>query len=73
MKYSTSPRQDKDFIAALFDQTTDAEIAEAVKSLLAGDSSWVLEWVAKNFQPEEVYEIVFLEQWARDAGWSEPE
>lgn len=66
MKRST-PTLEKDFIEALFDGVD--VIAAIKKELSGGDIDWLLEWVAKNFTPDEVFPKSELEKWAEDAGY----
>jgi len=33
----------------------------------------IIDWIVDNILPEDVFGIETLEEWARDAGWTEPE
>ena len=71
MNHKTTPAQDADFIGLLFDGMTTA-VMTALEDALKGETAWVLEWVAQNFSPEEVYDTAVLEKWASDV-WNTEE
>ena len=55
-------------------QTTyrqDADFRDALKRNVGFDTDavWVLEWIAANFDPEEVFDVGDLEEWADRNGW----
>lgn len=33
------------------------------------DASWVVEWVASNFEPQDVFEVSELDAWAESNGY----
>ena len=70
MEHKTTPAQDRDFIDILFDGLTN-DVIEAIKNVLYGETDWVLEWVADNFEPDEVFNQGALERWAESQGWSD--
>lgn len=60
-RYS-STRQTSKFIDALAD--------ELKSSGLSGiDASFALTWVESNFEPDEVFEVEVLDDWAKQNGW----
>jgi hypothetical protein len=59
MPRATSSQEDKDF----------GELLKESVDFSGMDASWVLEWVADNFAPEEVFEDSVLEAWAEDNGY----
>ena len=50
----TTARQDREFI--------DLILGDMIKSF---DASIVLEWAAKNFSPEDVFDEIALDDWAK--------
>ena len=66
----TTQRQDKDFQEQLFDAISDQDILSAVRDLLNVNSSWVLDWVAENFNPDDVFTDDDLERWAKEHGYT---
>lgn len=62
---ATSHGQDKDFADKLWH-----EIAYTLEKALQGvDASWVVEWVASNFEPQDVFEVSELDKWAESNGY----
>ncbi len=57
MAVTTTPQQDRDFLELL------------VKEIDINDASFVLEWVAGQFAPEEVYDEWSLKHWAETNGY----
>ena len=72
MEHKTTPKQESYFIDLLFDGMTN-NVISALKDALGGNATWVLEWVAENFAPEEVYDVAALEKWASDVRNTEDE
>ena len=72
MKHKTTSNQDEKFFDVLFDGIWAPDLMEAIKDLITGDTRWVLEWVAENFAPDEVYDVAALEKWASDV-WNTEE
>lgn len=64
MNHSTS--LEESFIEALFD---GPDVIDAIKKELSGDIQWILDWVAENFAPEEVFPRTELEAWAEENGY----
>jgi hypothetical protein len=56
MPRATSSQEDKDF---------GERLVELI-DLTGMDASWVLEWVAGSFAPEDVFDHADLEKWAED-------
>ena len=50
----------------------DKEFAELVKNSLdfSLDANFVLEWIEKNFAPEDVFGRDVLDQWAENEGFT---
>ena len=57
---TTTSQQDRDFVE---------HVLEIVKESLAGDQSWVLDWVAQNFGPDDVFGDLDLSTWAKENGY----
>lgn len=57
MAATTSPQQDRSFLELL------------VKEIDINDASFVIEWVASEFAPEQVYDQGVLEYWAETNGY----
>jgi len=54
--------------------TTGEQDREFIKMLgenISVDASYVLDWVADNFAPEEIFDEETLRQWALDSGFVE--
>ena len=66
----TNSRQDKDFLDRLFKTLSSNDIIQAVRNLLEGDMSWVLDWVRETFDPDEVFTDEELNTWAEDNGYT---
>jgi len=65
----TTARDDQEFMKRLFGSVTGNDVIGALSDLLGSDSSWVLEWVSENFEPEDVYGQTDLEEWAKKNGY----
>ena len=65
MAVNTTSEQDKDFGRNLWASIQDglADIFEYE------DASWVVDWVASNLEPQDVFEVSELEQWAENNGF----
>lgn len=52
----------------------DGEFESLIKERIdLGDASWVLDWIAENFEPEDVYSRDNLANWAIENGFIEEE
>jgi len=69
----TTSKQDEWFIDALFSPVDSKSIIDAIKDALSGDCEWVVEWVSKEFNPEDVFDERILAAWAKENGWSKNE
>jgi len=66
---STTEREDRDFANKVIDDGVADDIIQDIRAILARDSSWVLEWVVTNFDPEDVYDDDALGAWAGKYGY----
>lgn len=65
----TDTYQDKDFVNKLFEQVSEGAIIDAIAHTFEQDASWVLDWVRKNFSPEDIFDEKELSEWARNNGF----
>lgn len=47
----------------------DSSFVKALADVMNVDASFVLDWVAENFEPEDVFEYSALTAWAEAAGF----
>ncbi len=65
MPIMTSVRQDKSFAAELSSRFTLVDD----ETFSDGDYSWVLEWIASQFSPGEIFDADQMSVWAEENGW----
>ena len=65
----TTGNQDRLFRQMLFESFDEYGILEKIKEQFESDSSWVLDWITNNFEPDDVFAAAELSKWAEANGY----
>lgn len=53
-------------------KSRNPNFGEAVVTNLPSSSQWILDWVRRNYNPEDVFSIDDLVAWAEENGFTKP-
>ena len=69
----TTAKQDAKMRYLMIRQLEQSEVIDNIVDNFAGDTNWIIDWVVDNFDPEDVFSVDALEEWAKDNDWTKPD